>query len=54
MRKVPIISCTAPDKTLDVQPPDTLITESPWAVASGATIGKLFLVYALQIIKESF
>ena len=40
-----IISYTALDKTLGVRPPDTLIVESSWVVAPGASLGKLFVVY---------
>ena len=38
------MSCTALDKTLGVRRPDTLIEESPWVVAPGASLGQLFLV----------
>ena len=46
------ISCTAQDKTLGVgpPPPDTLNAESPWVAASGASLGKLFLVILLFVI----
>ena len=36
---------TTPDKTLGVRPPVTLIEEFFWVVASGARLGKLFIVY---------
>ena len=38
------ISSTALDKNHGVRPPFTLIEESPWVVAPGAYLGKLFLV----------
>ena len=43
------IICTALDKTLGVPPADTLTAESPWVVAPGTYLGKLFLVYICGI-----
>ena len=38
------IRCTTQDKTVGVRPSDTLIGESLWVAAPGASPGKLFLV----------
>ena len=43
--------CTALDKTLGARPPDTVIAKSPWVVAPGVYLGKLFLVHIEGIMK---
>ena len=50
------IRCTTLDKTLGVRPPPppvTLIAESPWVVAPGACLGKLFLVSMAFFVCDS-